>query len=257
MFDFTKLPREIRDKMYECKLVRGTIKLVTIPPLARDGSKNAQDSYSNRLTSPKILRSTRIMRLLDGTEFLASYCKDDTIMDINLTVLSVNRQMYDEAWTIFYGQNAFDFTTPTTMSNYDSVWNCMAFLRDRPSYTLPHIKELHLLMGDDSLQLLLRGLSLLGWRLLYFITPERFLPDYVDADGSKFYWYDYLSKINGLRKLVVEVTSICDTEKTVSLQKLRAQMLKGGEETGTADISAKEELLHVDARTFFLVALEL
>ena len=152
--------------MYECKLVRGTIKLVTIPLLARDGSKSAQNSYSNSLTSPKILRSTRIMRLLDGTEFLASYCKDDTILDVNLTVLPVNRQTYDEVWPTFCGQNTFDFTTPTTMSGYDSVWNCMALLRDRPSYTLPHIKELHLLMGDDSLQLLLRGLPLLGWRLL-------------------------------------------------------------------------------------------
>ena len=208
------------------------------------------------------------MRLLDGTEFLASHCKDDTIMDINLTVLSVNRQLYNEAWPIFYGQNAFDFTTPTTISVYDSVWNCLAFLRDRPSYTLPHTKELHLLMGDDSLQLLLRGLPLLGWRLLCekisndlnfgtlvlhvkgdFLRPEEFLPDYVEADGSKSDWYDYLSKINGLGKLVVEVTSICDTEKTVSfLQKLRAQMLKGEEETGTADISVREELLHVGRR---------
>lgn len=110
----------------------------------------------------------------------------------------------------------------------------MAFLRDRPSFTLPHRKELHLLIGYDSLQLLFRGLPLIGWRLLCekisndlnletlvlhvkgdFLRPERFLPDYVDADGSKSYWYDYFSNINGLRKLVVEVTSICDTEKIV------------------------------------------
>lgn len=123
-------------------------------------------------------------------------------------------------------------------------------------------------MGYDSLQLLFRGLPLLGWRLLCekisndlnletlvlhvkgdFLRPERFLPDYVDADGSKSYWYDYFSNINGLRKLVVEVTSICDTEKIVFfLAELRAQILKGREETGTAYISVREELLHVGRR---------
>jgi len=137
MGDLMRLPRELRDIVYQILLVRERSKF----------TKNSICSIRGR-TRPKG-RPTRQF----GTDNLdnltsGSYCIDiATCADIPaLSLLLTRRQLYSEAKEVFYQQNTFD--TMNAENGYGSVLTRRAFLGDRPRAVLNDIRHLSLLLRE-------------------------------------------------------------------------------------------------------------
>ncbi|CAD6583069.1 MAG: hypothetical protein ASARMPREDX12_001161 [Alectoria sarmentosa] len=254
MFDLMKLPPELRVKIYEYALVRDVIRIVsTVHPLEalhpkRD--KEVETYYEDRNPKKSMrLRSTREhakdIKYVWGKQVadrvLWSYGIQPSNNPPLVNIFLMNRKVYSEAWPIFYEQNAFAFAIPT--NTFLSIEACIRFLYDRPYHALRHIREMHLLIGNaphlpirsvlsyDPWQHLIDEISrYLSVRVLVLYIRGR-TDDAPSYDSSDYPWRDWLYKMNGLRKLEIDIANESTHEANVALVKqMRSKMVLGGEQ---------------------------
>lgn len=146
MFQLLKLPRELRDKIYECALVRERIYVVE----------------TRCVGTP--LRTCWLGRAMYGERFNATYgvkfglSSLDKSLVFDLNLLSANRQVYVESSQIFYGQNRFHLNVHDLKNRETDT--CTAFMSDRPPHAQKYIGHVSLAFEDldtDDASLLLQG----------------------------------------------------------------------------------------------------
>ena len=258
MFDLLKLPAELRIKIYEYALVRGVIRIVSsVHPFGAVHPSFFEDPFEVFYEEPNpdkavILRSRRI-RLVKvkivagnvvGDEISESYRMQPVRFPPVLNIFLTNRQVYSEAWPIFYQQNAFAFAVPT--KPWRSADHCLRFLYDRPYHALQHIRELHLMLGRapqhpmrcdiclGPLKTLLDDIS----RYLSLHVLVLYIRGRTDDLGSSklpdLPWKEQLWKITGLQELHMDIISRNNDERNTAFVKLmRSKMVVGGEQMGT------------------------
>ena len=256
MFDLLKLPPELRIKIYEYALVRDVIRIVcTIHPFGAlhpsrydEAQRNQHQLWYERPVSLRS-RKTRLANVkfvagnLVGDEISYSYGIQPDHFPPVLNIFLTNRQVYSEAWPIFYQQNAFAFTIP--LESIRSAEACRMFLYDRPHHALRHIRELHLLVGNCQQHPVRFKLSSESWqKLLEEISRYmslRVLVLYVRGRTDKALeyrlpdlpWKEWLCQIKGLQELHIDLIGDSSNEENIAfVQYMRSKMVVGGE-TGT------------------------
>ena len=255
-----KLPAEIRIQIYEYALVRDVIRVVsTLHPFGAIRPKffqNIEEWYEEPNPEKAITLRSRRTQLVNvkyirgeivGDEVSYSYRMQPNSNSPGVNLFLTSRQIYSEAWPIFYEKNAFAFTIPPR--HFHSGVNCLDFLYDRPYHALQHIRELHLLIGrcpSNSLRfdICCYPLNLL-WDEVNRYLSLRVLVLYIrgrtdDALGynaRKLPWKEEIMKISGLQELHLDIiTSSTNEESTVFVTLLRSKMVIGGEQMGTEDL---------------------
>ena len=256
MFDLLKLPAELRIKIYEYALVRGVIRVVsTVHPFGAlhpsSFGDRFEESYEESNPDKAVtLRSRR--KTLANTKFVAVNAVGDEISKSYrmqpvrhppvVNIFLTNRQVYSEAWPIFYQQNAFAFAVPT--KPWRSAENCLRFLYDRPYHALQHIRELHLMLGRAPQHPLRRVIC--SWpvgtlldeisRYLSLRVLVLYIRGRTDDKGSSRLppWKEQIWKITGLQELHMDIISMDSDERNTAFVKLlRSKMVVGGEQMGT------------------------
>lgn len=261
MFDFMKLPPELRIKIYEYALVRNVIRIIsTIHPIGAmsprylDSEECFYEDHNPR--GPMRLRSTREeytnVRYISGEELadeiLWSYGIQPTNSPPLVNIFLLNRQVYSEAWPIFYEQNAFAFAIP--VNTYLCAENCLRFLHDRPYHALRHIYELHLNIGNAPQHPIRFDLSDWVWqclldeinrylsiRVLHLYIRGR-TDDAPTRNRPDLPWRDWLYHMKGLRKLEIDIAGLSTHEENIALVKqMQSKMVLNDEQRGVEGIT--------------------
>ena len=221
MFDLMNLPPELRIRIYKYALVRDVIRIVQTRLSFSHYSYGIQPSSSPPLVN----------------------------------IFLINRQVYFEAWPIFYEQNAFAFAVPSCTMGTSEI--CLKFLYDRPHHALRHIREIHLLVGNNPRFPIRVTLMLEQWQILLDEINRylsiRVLVLYIrgrtdDALEWLYFvdypWRDWLYKMNGLQKLDIEIAGTSTHEAHLALAKqMRSKMVLGGEQLGIEGITLGQRSL--------------
>lgn len=212
-------------------LVRDVIRIVsTVHPLGAVNPKTYEDVptwYDD--SDPKTslcLRGTRTTKAesskcVSGREVVDLISWSYGIQPCNshrlVNIFLISRQVYFEAWAIFYEQNAFAFAIPT--NTFLSGMVCLNFLYDRPHHALQHIREMHLLIGNAPQHPIRFELSRGPWEILLDEINRylsiRVLVLYIRGridDAPSYHspdlpWRKWLYKMNGLQKLDLDIAS--------------------------------------------------
>lgn len=185
--------------------------------------------------------------------FRISYSLDSNTVDPQcLHIFLVSRQIYEEASSIFYHNNVFNFILEH--DNYDSVMNCLAFLRDRPQPALTRIRNIWLGFGGDVDQRVYNFVPGSSWEALWHIINQqcciKSLRLKIVGDWSLDYegyllndkacagWKGLLVRIGGLERLEVNLRTNSDMQASIKFVKsLKAAMIKDGDKM---DLRASE-----------------
>jgi hypothetical protein len=159
---FLDLPREIRDLCYEHMLVRDVIPIecaITKPSSLHNFSVYDNLNTIFPLTAPRIHRRFWLIPIFDmdldytneeeSSSVYMTYqlSKQEAVASadsLNLNILQASKQLYAEAFKIFYSNNVFSFT-----GDY-RIPTAFAFLCDRPAASLCLIKSLELALMEDT-----------------------------------------------------------------------------------------------------------
>lgn len=243
MFELAKVPRELRDKIYEAALVRYVIVVTTTEPNRENDSRSTwQDTRDPLIARPGVDGAGVHDENVTYSYKLQASQNDAPILNLFHT----SRQIYTECWPIFYKHNMFDFSNSKTTFTAASM--CLAFLNDRPQPALQHIHGMHLSVGPPLHQqhshtiagpipsqwgqLCTKLSGDLSLDQLILSVDGRFpYRGPVDAgNGGVQTWVQDICKITTLRKLEVDVTSK-DYESAFDLiNYVRARMLVNGSE---------------------------
>lgn len=260
MFDFMKLPPELRITIYEYALVRDVIRIVStvhpigaLSPLYFNSAENFYEDHNPK--GSMRLRSTREeyenVKYVSGEkvadQILWSYGIQPTNSPL-VNIFLLNRQVYSEAWPIFYEQNAFSFAMPG--NTVKSAENCLRFLYDRPHHALRHIREMHLIIGNTPQHPIHLNLYCGAWqhlleeinRYLSIRVLHLYIRGRTDDASTRIMpdlpWRDWLYKMNGLRKLEIDIAGESTHEENIALVKqMRTKMVLGGEQMGVEGIT--------------------
>ena len=243
MFDIAKIPRELRDMIYEAALVRDMIIVApTVLPKCESVSRSTwQDTRDPPIAGHGVDQAGAHEDTITNSYYLRASNNDAP----NLNLFHTSRQIYTECWSIFYKHNMFDFSCSETTVMAASM--CLAFLNDRPQPALQLIRRMHLSFGeplhhkDSQLipsspspqwgQLCTRLSENLSLHQLILSVDGRsanFCP--VDpGNGGVQSWVQEICKITNLSRLEVDVTSKLKLEGAFDLiNYLRARMLTDG-----------------------------
>lgn len=240
MFDFMRLPQELRELIYGHMLPRDIIKIIRGFPskcLIRD---HPQEMVNHN-------------GFIIGKELRTSYrLAKSSASPPSLNIFRTNRKVYSEAWPIFYMNNVFDFTSameldPLTLTGGQSR-NCINFLIDRPRYALRLISEIRLRLGGHIERPLWQSIIGVHWAQICNILGRelslRTLVLHLDGeppfDHGSYWpsdWTDQLGKIKGLRRFDVHLTSYCTSEEAFAfLQRLRTKVNWEGAYVATEEV---------------------
>lgn len=243
MFDIAKIPRELRDMIYEAALVRDVILVAPteVPRYENVSRSTWQDIRDPPIAGPRVYRTGAHEETVTNSYYLQASNNDAP----NLNLFHTSRQIYTECWSIFYKHNMFDFSSSGTTVTAASM--CLAFLNDRPQRALQLIRRIHLSFGEplhhqDSrlipsplspqwgslCTILSRNLSL---HQLILSVDGRFsnICPVIPGNGGVQSWVQEICKITNLSKLDVDVTSKLEFEGAFNLiDYLRARMLTNG-----------------------------
>lgn len=166
----------------------------------------------------------------------------------SLEILLADRQIYSEAYPIFYGQNNFTLVLPDRDTS--SIELCDTFLRDRLGHAIKEIRHISLSLGsgkhwtlDGEVYPIHKAIwshlcSTLGERMslrsLTLMTKGCWNKYYIELFGyeSSPRWIEQLYKITGLQELTIHDTDQCcgDQIHIDRVSPLVATMLQGGNE---------------------------
>lgn len=161
-----KLPREIRDLIYEFALVRDVILIERGAATISEGTASHSPEFYRRLTKSHPLTRSRTHRRMwliprfdlgltsytcdpedppshvQMTYQLTDQCDGQPQDRINICLLQTCQQVYHEARKVFYGKNRFRFPTA------ECIPTAFAFLCDRPAESLKLISTIDVTLSE-------------------------------------------------------------------------------------------------------------
>ncbi|MCJ1226210.1 hypothetical protein MMC12_002859 [Toensbergia leucococca] len=271
MFEFLKLPQEIRDEIYRCALVRNSIEVEIVDASESKSPVHLRTTWKE--STSKRYRSDAVPWETSTYQIMTPGQKHRDPIGLNLFL--ANRRIYDECSQIFYKENQFVF-------RYDIIslgLEYIAFLHDRPHKALLHFRYMHIHIGESEIfpifwwlrpnlswpwgsmcDGLSRSISLKQLRLSISgvipdvrVAPWRTAPSWPDTYGEEGHgpeaiisraWLEELLKIGGLEQLVIDVRTTCTVEESIALvTMLRSKMLDRGNQRGEDEIQVERKPL--------------
>jgi len=158
-FPLMKLPRELRDKIYEAALVRDVVRIEAMecqspamqpprfsPTYLRRAVRNRsvlqhiESEYNTRAVTYQAYH-----RRIDDEGYVHI---DNLPHDFpNLALFFVNPQLYQECCSTFYSKNVFSFEPSSDLDSFGPAQACLWFLKDRPPVALHKICKTSLKFG--------------------------------------------------------------------------------------------------------------
>lgn len=140
MFPLKKLPRELRDKIYELMLMRGDLTII---------ARELEPSHHSdpEATWTGVVARIGVKTICARNTFILAYYPVFFEAPL-LNIFLADRQTYSETWPIFYSQNTFAFRCPCLEKS--SIEICRVFLKTRRLETLKvmHKISLDLVKGE-------------------------------------------------------------------------------------------------------------
>lgn len=235
------------------------------PIIRRNTKRSVREVYSNAGTLrniagtllPKLQQSYGQPEVNDSG-FAVRFIQKLVIFDSrNLGIFLANKKIYQEASTIFYSRNKFDFGCWKHGSYSDSLKNALAFVQDRSKHALAHLKSIRLALGnrgDDKLWeedwYHSQELKVLCEKLAY---ESRLIELNVGIFGTYHSSLPHpclqqLSKIKGLQKLHIWICGRNEDfgvleSSLATIKAFRSQSLIGGDKMGEDGIEISEHKL--------------
>lgn len=272
MFDFLKLPRELRDQIYEELLVRN------YPVPIKRNYEDTTGYYPSTYFSPTWYDDTK--RYFPGVGACYKTCAvcygpkkpsrtserlyhlfriaDDEPIDLNIFL--ANRQVYDESRTVFYKENLFDFTKDVK-DEAKPVHTALCFLKDRPEESLKYIRNIAVHIGtvtpcpvwvpDEAWHDLCVCLSHCMKLSYLHVVINGHGPDVREThwkthdntgypygeERDQYAWVKELLEISGLDRLeIIQLTTRPVDEAIAFVKMLRTKMIKEDATRGTEEI---------------------
>ncbi|KAK8159406.1 hypothetical protein IWX90DRAFT_480033 [Phyllosticta citrichinensis] len=155
-FPFLKLPRELRDQIYEYALV---VEALRIHPVSHFDEEEELDFYGpeDRALAPRRPIHERNTYLIDHPDFRLENSYEYVDLDPPaVSIFQTCRQVYYESACIFYSRNIFFFDDKHRYAFGSgctrSLRSAVAFFGDRPSCAMRWIKSIKIKLGTTAQQ---------------------------------------------------------------------------------------------------------
>ncbi|KAF6230480.1 hypothetical protein HO133_004824 [Letharia lupina] len=237
MFEINKLPRELRDGIYEAAVV-GDVVIVAATELQK--CENTSRSTWQILKVPQLGERESTRQESTKNSVTNPYHRQCSTEDApNLNLVHTSHEVYAECWPIFHKQDIYDFTNAETTVTAASM--CLAYLNDQSQQALLPIRKMHLIIGQPLYHedggLIPRPL-LAPAGLTLVLSVNGTVPSFKTinpGNGGLQPWVQEICQITNLRKLEVDVNVTADKVYYVGLDvglelinHLRARMLANG-----------------------------